>query len=397
MELDRIANDGGPSRPSPVAPLAAWIRDGDASRTVARDRRAGLRALAQVASVVIGVAAITLYVELGPIHKISPQSRVSSLTEPRSDPPDAPAVGKSGAGIETEAAPAETEPDRAVPVAAEPPPLDRVAVAAAEAALDAASRDRAWADNRAAELARRLSQLTGQAALDASRARKLAFLVRDPSTRIAQASSRGGFLRGERTKLEKELTSLRQLPRPRLTSILSKSPVARPADGDEYHFEVRRNRITFINLARLLDLTKADAQVRIRMADRLPALSGKVGPVGAFSLEYELTRAVPGSVEELLERKSYFNFRAWELVPESESRGETYESTRNPLSEFSRAVNRLTPGRATITLWVYPDSFSIYGRIRNDLVERGFSVAARPLPEGMTIRGSPMGTQSAAQ
>ena len=173
--------------------------------------------------------------------------------------------------------------------------------------------------------------------------------------------------------------------------------MARPADGDEYHFELRHNRITFINLVRLLDLTKADAQVRIRMADRLPAISGKVGPVGAFSLEYELLRAVPGSVEELLERKSYFNFRAWELVPESESRGETYESTRNPLSEFSRAVNRITPGRATITLWVYPDSFSLYGRIRNELVERGFSVAARPLPEGMTIRGSPMGTQSAAQ
>ena len=102
-------------------------------------------------------------------------------------------------------------------------------------------------------------------------------------------------------------------------------------------------------------------------------------------------------MEELLERKSYFNFRAWELVPESESRGETYEATRNPLSEFSRAVNRITPGRATITLWVYPDSFKLYRRIRNDLIERGFSVAARPLPDGMTIRGSPMGTQSAAQ
>jgi len=397
MERDRIADDGGPSGASSTTPLAARIRDQDAPRVVTRDRRVSLRALAQLASVVIGIAAITLYIQLGPFNKNAPQWRLSSSTERRPDPPDAPAVGESGAGIESEAAPEEMARDQAVPVAQEPPPLDRAAVSAAEVALDAASRDRARADHRAAELARRLSQLTGQAALDASRARKLAFLVRDPSTRIAQASSRGGFLRGERTKLEKELTTLRQLPRPKLTSILSKSPVARPADGDEYHFELRRNRITFINLARLLDLTKADAQVRIRMADRLPAISGKVGPVGAFALEYELARAVPGSVEELLERKSYFNFRGWELVPESESRGETYESTRNPLSEYSRAINRLTPGRATVTFWVYPDSFSIYARIRNELVERGFSVAARPLPEGMTIRGSPMGTQSAAQ
>jgi hypothetical protein len=104
-------------------------------------------------------------------------------------------------------------------------------------------------------------------------------------------------------------------------------------------------------------------------------------------------------MEELIERKSIrrYDLRAWEIVPEFESRGETYENTRNPISEFSRAINRINPSRATITLWVYPDSFTLYRQIRNELVERGFSVAARPLPQGMTIRGSPQGTQSAAQ
>jgi hypothetical protein len=278
------------------------------------------------------------------------------------------------------------------------PPLDRAAVGAAEEVLDAASRDRARADNRAAESARRLVSATSQAALDASRARKLAFLVRDPSARIAQASSRGGFVRGERDKLEKEVTTLRQLPRPKSTSILSKSPVARPAAGDEYHFELRRNRISFIDLDRLLELAKADVQVRLRMSDRMPAISNKIGPVGSFSLEYEVVRAMPGSVEELLERRgARYGLRAWELVPEFESRGETYESTKNPISEFSRAINRINPARGTITLWVYPDSFALYRRLRDELAERGFSVAARPLPDGMAIRGSNYGTQSAAQ
>ena len=239
---------------------------------------------------------------------------------------------------------------------------------------------------------------SAQAALDASRARKLGLVVRDPSTRITQAASRGGFLRGERDKLEKEVTTLRQLPRPKSTSILSKSPVAKPAASSEAHFELKRNRISFIDLDKLIELTKADAQIRIRMSDRMPSISNKVGPVGSFSLEYELLRAVPGSMEELLERKSLrYDLRAWEIVPEFESRGETYESTRNPISEFSRSVNRLNPARVTITLWVYPDSFTLYRRLRKELVDRGFSVAARPLPDGMTIRGSPLGTQSAAQ
>jgi hypothetical protein len=271
-------------------------------------------------------------------------------------------------------------------------------VGAAEAALDVASRDRARADDRAADSAGRFALASAQTALQASRARKLALVVRDPSTRIALAAARGGFLRGERDKLEKEVTSLRQLPRPKSASILSKSPVAKPATSDESHFELKRNRITFIDLDRLMELTLADAKIRIRMSDRTPGITNKIGPVGQFSLEYELVRSVPGTIEELITRKSVrFELRAWELVAESENRGEIYEATRNPISEFARAVNRITPGRTTITLWVYPDSFSLYRRIRADLVDRGFMVAARPLPEGMTIRGSPMGTQSAAQ
>ncbi len=201
------------------------------------------------------------------------------------------------------------------------------------------------------------------------------------------------------TSSKKKCPALRQLPRPKSASILSKSPVARPANSSESHFELRRNRVSYIDLERLLELTKADAQLRIRMSDQMPAISNKVGPVGSFSLEYELVKSVPSSMEELIERKAIrrYDLRAWEIVPEFEGRGETFEGTRNPISEFSRAINRINPARATITLWVYPDSFTLYRQLRNELVERGFSVAARPLPNGMTIRGSPQGTQSAAQ
>jgi hypothetical protein len=390
MERDRIRAEAARLSSSSINPAVEATRPTGASNGAAHVRLAGRRAFIQLGSVVLGVAAITWYVDAG-LRQKSPSP--PPATPPELSAPEKPVMREPETSTNA-AVPAVAEPD---PPAAPPPVLDRAAVAEAEAALDAASRDRARSENRAAELARRVSKLSGEAALDAGRARKLAFLVRDPSTRIAQASSRGGFLRGERSKLERELTNLRQLPRPKYASILSKTPVARPADGDEYHFELRRNRVTVINLAKLLEFTKADAQVRIRLAERMPAISGKVGPVGAFSLEYELSRALPGSVEELLDRKTYFNFRAWELVPEFESRGETYEATRNPLSEFARAINRIVPGHATITLWVYPDSFAIYRHIRSELVEKGYSVAGRPLPEGMTIRGSPMGTHSAAQ
>ena len=43
------------------------------------------------------------------------------------------------------------------------------------------------------------------------------------------------------------------MPRPKATSILTKSPVARPTASDEFHFELHRNRVSFVNLDGLLE------------------------------------------------------------------------------------------------------------------------------------------------
>ena len=158
-------------------------------------RWASRRAFAQVASVVVAVAAITWYVQCGQGNRISRQSPLTGSTE---SVPVPLAVAHPDVGPGPEAPPVETKRDQVVQDPPLPPPLDSAAVAEGEEALDAASRDRAAPINAPPVLAGRLSQLTGQAALDAARARKLAFLARDPSTRITQAATRGGFLRGER-------------------------------------------------------------------------------------------------------------------------------------------------------------------------------------------------------
>src|SRR5262245_24388403 len=205
---------------------------------------------------------------------------------------------------------------------AHPPGPDRAKIAVAEKALDAVSGDRARADGRATDAARRMSEAANQAALDALRARKLAFRIRDPSTRIAQAVARGGFVRGERDRLAREVKTLRSIPTPKSVSILSKSPVARPVADDEYHFELRHERITFIDLDKLMKRTKEDAQMRVRMSDRISVVSSKVGPVGAFSLAYELAPTVPSDIDGLIERRSIrrSELQGWELIPESEPR-----------------------------------------------------------------------------
>jgi|GEM_PF-782714 len=280
-----------------------------------------------------------------------------------------------------------------------PKPLDRVAVAAAEQRLDAASRDRARAEARADDAARRLADATAQAALASSQNRKLALRVRNPGTQLASLQARGGFLKQDRDRLKAELNAVAAAPRPKARSLVLKNPVAKPSDGTEYHFEVRRNRVTFIDLDRLLEHVKADAKIRIRMSDRGRVIESKVGPVGPFSIEYILGRGISSGIEELLMDRPgiSYDLRGWELVPEYEQRGETYEQARQPISQFSLAVSRISPSKGTITMWVYPDGFELYRKLRDGLHDRGFTVAARPLPDGMAIRGSPAGSVSAGQ
>ena len=51
----------------------------------------------------------------------------------------------------------------------------------------------------------------------------------------------------------------------------------------------------------------------------------------------------------------------------------------------------------TVTLWVYPDSFTLYRQLRDYLVERNVVVAGRPLPDGLPIASSRRGTSSRGQ
>src|SRR5262249_13325931 len=138
-------------------------------------------------------------------------------------------------------------------------------------------------------------------------------------------------------------------------------------------------------------------QLRVRLAENSRSIESRVGPVGSFSMDYVLRRSAMG-VDDLIERRGFsFDLRGWELIAEYEGRGEAYEATRQSFSEFARTINRLNNERATITMWVYPDGFALYRKLRDDLHARGFLVAARPLPEGMPIKGSPSGSLSAGQ
>ena len=50
-----------------------------------------------------------------------------------------------------------------------------------------------------------------------------------------------------------------------------------------------------------------------------------------------------------------------------------------------------------ITVWVYPDSYAAFRRLKEKLYAKGYATAARPMEMDRAIIASPNGSKSAAQ
>jgi hypothetical protein len=60
-------------------------------------------------------------------------------------------------------------------------------------------------------------------------------------------------------------------------------------------------------------------------------------------------------------------------------------------------VDGLDVNQTAVTLWVYPDSFEVYRKLRDYLHDHDVTVAGRPLPDGVPIASSRHGTVSRGQ
>jgi hypothetical protein len=201
-------------------------------------------------------------------------------------------------------------------------------------------------------------------------------------------------------KVIEEIEALRKEPPPRQT-LHYRTPVSAPVQSEEWMFECRQGRVTLVDIGTLLEeaLRKARAQVD-QLRDRWE-YTDVTAPAGAFRLRFTVERE-RGLVGELGGAPApHSSFRAsmssWDVEPVTPARGEAVEAALAPGSEFRRVIDHLDSRQATVTLWVYPDSFPLYRRLRDYLHEHDLVVAGRPLPEGSFIAASRHGSASRGQ
>lgn len=177
------------------------------------------------------------------------------------------------------------------------------------------------------------------------------------------------------------------------------TPLSRAVDGPEAHLLISDGRVIFIPLEPLLEEFQSQAKRNIYKLREQSELTETVGPIGGFRLRYTLERheIVPETMRETGRGGSYARLQKWTLLPSSDELGEPVRLALEQGSDFRQSLAKILPGRTTITIWVYPDGFEAFRQVRKELYRLGYAIAARPLPAGKPISGSPEGSKSAAQ
>lgn len=176
------------------------------------------------------------------------------------------------------------------------------------------------------------------------------------------------------------------------------APVTRAADKGELHFRVSAGRISRVPLEELLERLKAQVLSRRTAVMRFNQFEGTVGPVQGYMMQYTVEREGPTPVEALQygERMTRVNVSRWQIDPDASLMDETVAEAARPGSRYRQTIETAVPD-TVVTIWIYPDSFSVFPQLRELAHALQLRVAARPLPEGTPIVGSPTGSRSNAQ
>jgi hypothetical protein len=209
------------------------------------------------------------------------------------------------------------------------------------------------------------------------------------------------------TRLDHQKTGLLQLEvdvqkaqaqKPAVKTLRHKlTPVSRLVQGKELHYQLLNNRIAYLPIQELMEQMRQSITDQRSRLYREGILQGQVGPILGFRMDFIARVRRLSTIDELRQgSSSTIELSKWQLRAEPDLDAEGPDTALKPGSDFLRFL-RGADADTTITLWVYPDSFKIYRQVQEFVHHENFTVAARPLPTGFPITGSPTGSFSSGQ
>lgn len=360
-----------------------------------RDEMAfGSDSFLDVVANIVGIL-IILIVVVGVRVAHSPPSTTNSET------PEFPGPALQAADTSASpSVPAELPPlPEAAPLPEITPPRDLVLQAQAlERERDALTAQLRQLDGEQQRLASLLSKEEAEAAVLKSSIVGKVEALRNERSQVSSLEADLLRLRNEVGIMRQNLAELQSDASPiqKLTHQLP--PIGRVVTGNEIHFRLAHNRVSRVPISELAAEVQHDIERRKEILLSRSFYQGSTRPIDGYMMEYVLQRMTLTLAEELRHGRGTIRIgvSGWIIRPTGAMPQETAAEALRSGSNFQLALQREGP-TATVTFWVYPDSFEIHRELKAFVHDAGFWVASRPLPEGVPIAGSPQGSKSLAQ
>jgi hypothetical protein len=148
----------------------------------------------------------------------------------------------------------------------------------------------------------------------------------------------------------------------------------------------------------VLERMKADAPRHVNKLKDTPRMEFSLPVIAGFGSRYVLRRAdVEVETRVGTARHTGVELEQVYLVDVEPNLGQPINEALQNGSELFARLSAMKPQSTTVTIWVYPDSFDDFRALKAELYQRGFLTAARPMPSGEPIAGSPSGSRSSAE
>ena len=168
--------------------------------------------------------------------------------------------------------------------------------------------------------------------------------------------------------------------------------------GRELHVMMRNGTAAVIPWERLIESLKSEARRSAERNSQKDRFVNQLGPIDGFLMTYGLksqSGVLSNGTSTRLART--IELEKFELEPTGEVMRESVAETLGTGGRLRLELSSSTAKHTTVTVWVYPDSFTEFRVLKERLFTEGFLCAARPLPFHVRIGASPRGSASAAQ
>lgn len=176
------------------------------------------------------------------------------------------------------------------------------------------------------------------------------------------------------------------------------NPIAKTVFSEEVHFRLDKGKLSYVPMDELISRMKSEWKIKAEKLRQANRTIETIGPIRNYRMQYEL------AAEDVAENTSVgpvyrktVSFRQFVLLPASLTMGESVADALRDGSEFLDILSRHESRKTTVSIWVYPDSYTEHNQLKDWIHQNGFQMASWPLDHGKKISGGPNGFKTSAQ